>query len=69
MEEAAFAVAAEALTRGADSLRLVAAGGTLVVRAEGTGSGVDGVLPDLVSAVGGEVDLTGPTIEAVLPCA
>ena len=68
VEEATFAVVAEAVTRGASSVRVVAVDDALVVRAEGAGTGVDGVLPDLVSAVGGALDLTGATIEAVLPC-
>jgi signal transduction histidine kinase len=68
VEQAAFAVIAEALDRGADSVSAEVADGELRVRAAGAGPGVDGILPDLVAAVGGEAHLDEPTITAVIPC-
>jgi signal transduction histidine kinase len=68
VERAVFAVVAEALERGADRVSATIANGRVVVLAEGARPGVDGILPDLVAAVGGELDL-GRRISAVIPCA
>ncbi|MEO5663438.1 MAG: histidine kinase [Nocardioides sp.] len=68
IERAAFAVIAEAVDRGARHLSVTVADGRLRVQAEHAGPGVDGILPDLVAAVGGVLDLD-QTITAVIPCA
>ena len=69
IERAAYAVVAEALARGAKSIEAIQANGQLTVRAEGaTDGGGDGVVPDLVAALCGNVRLDGPSIEAVIPC-
>jgi signal transduction histidine kinase len=69
VERAAYAVASEALARGATSLRATEADGKVTVVAEGTVDGADGVLPDLIAALGGRISLGGSSIEAVIPCA
>ncbi len=67
VERAAYAVVAEALARGATSLRAIEQDGLLTVHAAGAVEGADGVLPDLVAALGGRIRL-GSSIEAVIPC-
>jgi signal transduction histidine kinase len=67
-EQAAYAVVAEALARGATSVGASEEDGQLTVRADGAVTGADGVLPDLISALGGRIRL-GSSIEAVIPCA
>ena len=67
VEQAAYAVIAEALARGATSLRATEQDGQLTVRADGAVTGADGVLADMVAALGGRVRL-GSSIEAVIPC-
>ena len=69
VERAAYAVVAEALARGASSLRATEVDGELTVVADGTAPGADGVLPDLVAALGGRIRLGDSSIEAVIPCA
>ena len=69
VERAAYAVVAEALARGATSLRATESDGELAVLADGTVGGVDGVLPDLIAALGGRIRLGGASIEVVIPCA
>ncbi len=68
IERAAFAVIAEAVDRGARRISATVADGRLRMQAEDAGAGLDGILPDLVAAVGGNVDLDH-TITAVIPCA
>ena len=69
VERAAYAVVAEGLARGATSVRATMAGNELTVVAEGTLGGLDGVLPDLIAALGGKICVGTSTIEAVIPCA
>ena len=69
VERAAFAVVAEAIDRGAHYVEATLEDGRVLVRAAGTGSGIDGILPDMVAAVGGEVDLAAGEIKAAIPCA
>jgi hypothetical protein len=69
VERAAFAVLAEAVDRGAGYVEARVTDARLVVVATGAGPGFDGILPDLVAALGGEVDLGPGTITAVIPCA
>jgi signal transduction histidine kinase len=68
VERAAFAVLAEAVDRGARSVAAAVQGGELRLRAEGVRTGLDGVLPDLVAALGGRADLSAPVLTAVIPC-
>jgi signal transduction histidine kinase len=68
VERAAYAVVAEAVARGATSLRASEHDGQLNVVAEGAVAGADGVLPDMVEALGGRIRL-GASIAAVIPCA
>jgi signal transduction histidine kinase len=69
VERAAYAVVAEALARRAVSVQAIHADGQLTVRAQGaTVVDDDGVVPDLVAALGGIIRLDGPSIEAVIPC-
>ncbi len=67
-ERAAYAVITEALARGAMALRVTEQDGQLIVSASGAVTGADGVLPDLIAALGGRIRL-GSSIEAVIPCA
>ena len=69
VERAAFAVLAEAVDRGARYVEARLTDGRLVVRATGAGPGVDGILADLVAAVGGEANLGPGTISAAIACA
>ncbi|MEY2583525.1 MAG: hypothetical protein QOE09_3374 [Ilumatobacteraceae bacterium] len=69
VERAAYAVVAEALARGAKSVEATEVDGELNVSANGTVGGADGVLPDLVAALGGTIRIGGSSIEAVIPCA
>ena len=69
VERAAYAVVAESLARGATSFGATEVGGELTVMARGTVDGADGVLPDLIAALGGRILLGSSTIEAVIPCA
>ena len=69
VERAAFAVAAEAVSRGATSITATLDGERLRLTATGCGPGEDGILPDVVAAIGGELTLAVPTIGAVIPCA
>ncbi len=69
VERAAFAVLAEAVDRGAGYAEARVIDDRLVVRAEGAGPGADGILPDLVAAVGGRLDLGPGSVTAVIPCA
>jgi signal transduction histidine kinase len=69
VERAAFAVLAEAVDRGATHLEAHVTDGRMTVLAEGSGPGVDGILPDMVAALGGEIDLGSSPVKAVIPCA
>ncbi len=68
VERAAFAGLAEAVDRGAGYAEARVIDDRLVVRAEGAGPGADGILPDLVAAVGGRLDLGPGSVTAVIPC-
>lgn len=68
VERAVFAVVAEAVDRGAQNLEVQLAMNRLVVHATGAGPGADGILPDLVAAVGGQIQLGTPEIWAEFPC-
>ncbi|HEY7626725.1 MAG TPA: histidine kinase, partial [Ilumatobacteraceae bacterium] len=68
VERAAYAVVAEALVRGATSVSATVDGGALHVITDGARPGVDGVLPDLIAAIGGTLVVTGSRVETVLPC-
>jgi len=68
VERAAFAVVAEAVDRGASYVEARLTDGQLLIRASETGPGVDGILPDVVAAVGGELHLGPGTMTAVIPC-
>jgi len=69
VEQAGYAVRAEAIARGATSLQATVHDHALAVCAEGSAPGVDGVLPDLVAALGGTFLSVDGRIEAVIPCA
>ena len=69
VEQAGYAVVAEAVARGATAIRATATERILAVSAEGAAPGADGVLPDLVAAVGGSFQTMNGRIEAVIPCA
>jgi signal transduction histidine kinase len=69
VERAAYAVASEALARGATSLRATETDGDVTVVAEGAAEGEEGVLPDLIAALGGRISLGASSIKAVIPCA
>lgn len=69
IEQAGYAVVAEAVARGATAVRAVCRNGVLEVSAAGVAPGSDGVLDDLVAALGGRFHATDGRIEAVIPCA
>lgn len=68
VERAAFAVASEAVARGATSIEVTLEDDRLLLTAHGCGPGEDGILPDVVAALGGELSLAVPTTWAVIPC-
>jgi signal transduction histidine kinase len=70
IERAAFAVFADALARGATTMRAAVDDGALRVSASGITAGgqAGGVLPDLVAAVGGRLRSNATDLEAVIPC-
>ena len=61
---------ADALARGATTMRAAIDDGALRVSASGiTADGqVSGVMPDLVAAVGGTLRSSATDLEAVIPC-
>ena len=65
VEQAAYAVIAEALAGPFSGA--FEQDGQLTVRADGAVTGADGVLPDMIAALGGRIQL-GSRIEAVIPC-
>lgn len=68
VERAAYAVLAEAVDRDARSVAATVGDDQLRIRAEGARPGLDGILPDLVAALGGRTELSGPVMTAVIPC-
>jgi signal transduction histidine kinase len=68
VERAAFAVLFEAVDRRARSVAAEVQDGELRLRAEGARPGIAGILPDLIAALGGRADLSGPVMTAVIPC-
>jgi signal transduction histidine kinase len=68
VERAAYAVLAEAVDRDAQSVAATVEDDELRLRAEGARPGLDGILPDLVAALGGRTELSGPVMTAVIPC-
>jgi signal transduction histidine kinase len=71
---AAFAVIVEAFSRGATRIRAAVCESRLEINASGTSDAPDvgwaeGILPDLVAAVGGSLRSSGAGIQAVIPCA
>ncbi len=69
MERAAYAVLAEAVGHGARRLHAVVTHGQLTISSDVAErrAGADGVLPDLIAALGGRLG-GGPEVEAVIPC-
>ncbi|HEY4608096.1 MAG TPA: histidine kinase, partial [Ilumatobacteraceae bacterium] len=69
VEQAGYAVVAEAVARGATAVRATVHDDALEIAAEAAAPGADGVLPDLVAALGGTFDIVDGRMEAVIPCA
>ncbi len=69
VEQAVYAVVAEGVARGATSIRATATEDLLVVSAAGATPGTNGVLPDLIVALGGSFRAMDGRIEVVIPCA
>jgi len=69
VQQAGYAVVAEAVARGATDVRATVFDDVLEITSEGWASGTDGVLPDLVAALGGTFDSVEGRVEAVIPCA